>query len=54
LTAATAAVLLVLLATEGVTVLSIRKLLSVHVLVGMVLVPPVVLKLGSTGYRFVR
>jgi len=54
LTAATAAVLLVLLAIEGVTVLSVRQLLSLHVFVGMLLVPPVVLKLGSTGYRFVR
>lgn len=54
LTATTAAVLLVLLAVEGATLLSIRSMLSVHVFVGMLLIPPVVLKLGATGYRFVR
>jgi hypothetical protein len=54
LTAATAAVLLVLLAIEGVTVLRVRALLSLHVFVGMVLVPPVLLKIGSTTWRFVR
>lgn len=54
LTAMTAALLFVLLALEGVTVLSVRSLLSLHVLIGTALVPPVLLKLGSTGYRFVR
>jgi hypothetical protein len=51
LTATTAAVLLVLLAVEGATLLSIRSLLSVHVFIGMLLIPPVLLKLASTGYR---
>ncbi len=46
--------LLVLLAAEGVTVLRVRALLSAHVFIGMLLVPPVLLKIGSTGYRFVR
>jgi hypothetical protein len=54
LTAITGIVLLVLLAIEGVTVLSIRQLLSVHVFVGMLLIPPVALKLGTTGWRFYR
>jgi len=54
LTATTGLVLLVLLAVEGVTILSIRQLLSVHVFVGLLLVPPVALKLGVTGYRFLR
>ena len=54
LTATVAAVLLVLLAAEGVTVLRIRALLTPHVFIGMLLVPPVLLKMGSTGYRFVR
>src|SRR5436190_13130597 len=54
LTGATAAVLVALLAAEGVTVLAIQPLLSMHVFVGMLLIPPVVLKLASTGYRFVR
>ncbi len=50
----TAALLLVLLAAEGVTVLQVHRLLTPHVLVGMVLVPVVVLKTGSTLWRFVR
>lgn len=54
LTAATAVVLLGLLAVEGVTILFLRPLLAVHVFVGMLLIPPVALKLASTGYRFVR
>ena len=54
LTGATAAVLLVLLAVEGVTVLRVRALLSWHVFIGMLLVPPVLLKIGSTTWRFAR
>jgi hypothetical protein len=54
LTTATGAVLIVLLAVIGVTILRIHGLLSVHLFVGMLLIPPVLLKLSSTGYRFVR
>jgi hypothetical protein len=54
LTALTGVVLLVLLAVIGVTLLRLRPLLSVHLFVGLLLIPPVLLKLGSTGYRFVR
>ena len=54
LTGLTAAVLLVLLAAEGATLLSVRQLLSPHVFIGMLLVPPVVLKTTSTGWRMVR
>jgi hypothetical protein len=54
LTATTATVLLVLLAVEGFTILSVRQLLSVHIVVGLLLIPPVALKLLSTGYRFLR
>jgi hypothetical protein len=54
LTASTGVLLLVLLAVEGVTILAIRPLLSVHVFVGLMLIPPVALKLAVTGYRFVR
>jgi hypothetical protein len=54
LTAITGAVLLVLLAVEGFTLVALRPLLPVHFFVGMLLVGPVVLKAGSTGYRFVR
>jgi hypothetical protein len=54
LTGLTGVVLLVLLAIEGVTILDIRPLLSVHVFVGLLLIPPVALKLASAGYRLVR
>jgi hypothetical protein len=54
LTIATGAALIVLLAVIGVTILRIRGLLSVHLFVGLVLVGPLVLKMASTGYRFVR
>ena len=54
LTASAAVLLLVLLAAEGVTILRIRQLVTPHVFIGMLLIPPVLLKLGSTGYRFVR
>jgi hypothetical protein len=54
LTGSTGAVVLVLAALEGVTVLSVSGLLKPHVFIGMLLVPPVVLKAGSTLYRFVR
>jgi hypothetical protein len=53
LTAAAAVVLLLLLAVEGVTILRIGQLLSPHEFVGVLLIPPVALKLASTGYRFV-
>lgn len=54
LTAATAAVLLVLLAIEGFTLVQIHPLLNVHVFVGMLLIPPVLLKIGSTTWRFAK
>jgi hypothetical protein len=54
LTAATAVVLIVLLAVEGVTIVELRPLLTVHLFVGLALIPPIGLKLASTGYRFVR
>ena len=54
LTASNAVVLLVLLAAEGATVLRVRQLISPHVFLGVLLIPPVLVKLGSTGYRFVR
>ncbi len=54
LTGSSAAVLLLLLAAEGLTIPFIQRLLTAHVVIGMVLVPPVLVKLGSTGYRFVR
>ena len=43
-----------LLPVEGVTLLSLRSMLSVHMLLGVALIPPVALKLGSAFYRFLR
>ena len=54
LTSSTAAVLFVLLAIEGVTILSLGSLLTPHIFIGVVLIPPVLLKVASTGYRLVR
>jgi hypothetical protein len=54
LTSATGLLLLALLALEGVTILFIRPLISLHVFVGLMLIPPVALKLASTGWRLVR
>jgi hypothetical protein len=54
LTATTAVVLIALLAAEGATILRIRGLVSAHIFIGMLLIPPVALKLASTGYRFMR
>jgi len=51
LTASVAAVLLVLLAAEGFTILRVGRLLTPHVFIGMLLVPPVLLKMGSTLWR---
>lgn len=54
LTGALAAALLVLLAAEGVTIPFIGQLLGPHIFIGVLLVPPVALKMASTGYRFAR
>jgi hypothetical protein len=54
LTSLLGAVLLLLLAIEGATIPWINPLLSVHVFVGLLLLGPVAVKLGSTGYRFAR
>lgn len=54
LTATTGALLLLLLAAEGVTIVFIRPLLTLHMFLGVLLIPPVVLKLASSGYRFFR
>ncbi len=54
LTGRNGALLIVLLAVIGVTILRIRQLISVHLFVGLVLLGPVAIKLASTGYRFAR
>jgi hypothetical protein len=46
--------LFLLLAVEGVTLLFLRSLLPVHIVVGLLLVPPVLLKLAATGWRFLQ
>ena len=48
------AVIFVLLFVEGITVLRVRELISMHTFVGMLLVPFVIVKIASTGYRIVR
>jgi hypothetical protein len=54
LTSAAAVVLTALLLAEGVTILDMGGLRTPHMLVGLVLIPPILVKLGSTGYRFAR
>jgi hypothetical protein len=54
LTASLGAVLFVLLVAIAITVLYVPQWLVAHYVVGLLLIPPVVLKLLSTGYRFAR
>jgi hypothetical protein len=54
LTALIGAVLLLLFAAQGVTLLSMHTLLHWHFFIGLLLTGPVALKIGSTGYRAVR
>jgi hypothetical protein len=54
LTNMTGAVLLVLLAVLGVTIVRIGQLTWLHLFLGLLLIGPVALKMASTGYRFAR
>lgn len=54
LTGTVGVLLLILLFAEGLTILSIRGLITWHLFIGLLLVPPVALKIVTTGYRFVR
>ncbi len=54
LTAGAAAALFVLIFFEGITLLRIGSMMALHVIIGLILVPPVLVKLGSTSWRFVR
>jgi hypothetical protein len=54
LTSLTGVLLLVLLALLGITVFRVRTLLPAHFLLGFLVIPPLALKMASTGYRFVR
>ncbi len=44
--------LLAILLVEGVTVLSVRQMITLHIFVGVLLIPPALLKTASTLYRF--
>ncbi|GAA1983859.1 hypothetical protein [Kitasatospora viridis] len=54
LTATTGVLLVLLLAVQGWTILSITRRVEIHVFVGLLLTAPVCLKLASAAYRFVR
>ena len=54
LTGTVGAVLLVVLFLEGITVLQVRSLITLHIFLGILLIPPTALKVASTSYRFVR
>ena len=54
LTALTGGPLLAMLVVLAVTILLIQPLLVEHYIVGFLLLPPVALKMASTGYRFAR
>lgn len=55
LTASTGLVLLVLFAVQvGTVVASVKSHLTPHVVVGLLLVPPLLVKLGAVSWRFVR
>lgn len=54
LTSLAGLVLFVLLAVLGVTILRIHQLITAHIVLGLVLIGPLTVKVGSTGWRFVR
>ncbi|MHB1874680.1 MAG: hypothetical protein ACYCPF_07480 [Streptosporangiaceae bacterium] len=54
LTAMTGAILLILLAALGITIVAKRQLMTEHFFIGFLLLGPVTVKLGSTFYRFAR
>jgi ferredoxin len=54
LTALTGTVLLAGFAVEGMTLLALSRLLTLHMFLGLLLIGPVLLKISSTGYRFIR
>ena len=54
LTSSVGLVLLVLLGIEALTTLALSSYLPEHIFLGLLLIPPVALKLTSTGWRFVR
>jgi hypothetical protein len=54
LTAFAGILLILFLAVEGATLLDLNALLTVHAFIGMFVLPIVLLKMGSTGWRMTR
>jgi hypothetical protein len=54
LTTVTGTILIVLLAAIGFTIPQLRQFMWMHLFVGLLLIGPVLLKMASTGYRFMR
>ena len=54
LTAWIGVLLLVLFLAELITLADLRSLISWHVAIGIILIPPAIAKTGSTGWRIVR
>jgi hypothetical protein len=54
LTTSLGLVLLALLGIETLTTLALHSYLPEHIFLGLLLIPPVALKLASTGWRFLR
>jgi hypothetical protein len=54
LTASTGVVLTVLLLIEGFTILDVQGYITLHTVIGLLVVGPLVLKCATTMYRFVR
>lgn len=54
LTTVTGTILLVLLAVIGFTIPQLSQFVWLHLFIGLLLIGPVLLKMASTGYRFVR
>lgn len=52
LTAVAGLLLAAMLVVEGVTVLNVRGMITLHMFLGLMLIPPVLLKSASTVYRF--
>lgn len=54
LTAALGALLVVILFVEGITILQVGSLLTLHVFVGLLVLPVVIAKMGATSWRFLK
>ncbi|MBV8219246.1 MAG: hypothetical protein JO325_12340 [Solirubrobacterales bacterium] len=54
LTAVNGAILIILLAVIGFTIPQLHQFIWLHLFTGLLLIGPVLLKMASTGYRFVR